>query len=209
MKKYKVSEECIGCRACVEVADDNFEINDDNLAYLKKQPENSDEEAKCQDALDVCPVEAISAFEREDADLPDAIVASSNIKETLDKHPELKQVLADLSSKFKRMQNPALYNTLARFANFSDAAKVTGLSVCDILHTMNKYLGTESKLLKSMPECINTHEDKTEDNSVEITWEERPERYIYNENTIEELVQKVSGLSPQESIVIISVNEPT
>lgn len=209
MKKYKVSEECIACRACVEVAEDNFEIDDNNLAYLKKQPENKDEEAECQEALEVCPVEAISTFEREDADLPDAIVARSNIKETLDKHPELKQVLANLSSKFKRMQNPALYNTLARFANFSDAAKVTGLSVCDILHTINKYLGTESKLLLSMPECINTYEDKTEDNSVEITWEESPERYIYNDNTIEDLVQKVSELLPQENIVIISVNKPT
>ncbi len=62
--------------------------------------------------------------------------------------------LFDIKGKFKPMQNPALYNTLARFANFNDAAKIAGLSVCEILHTINKYLGIEDKLLKSMPECI-------------------------------------------------------
>jgi len=208
MKKYKVSEECIACRACVEVAGDNFEINDNNIAYLKKQPSNAIEFMHCDESIDVCPVNAISAYESEIDDLPDAILAKSNIKETLDKHPELKQVLIDLSPKFKRMQKPALYNTLARFANFNDAAKITGLSVCEILHVMNGHLGVEFKLLKSMPECINKVAYDIEDKSVEITWDESPERFIYNNNTVEELVKKVSNLPPQQNIVIISVEKP-
>ena len=56
--KYYVNEECIACRACVEVAGNNFEINDSNMAYLKKQPENEDEEKQCIEAMEVCPVEA-------------------------------------------------------------------------------------------------------------------------------------------------------
>ena len=208
MKKYKVSEECIGCRACVEVAGDNFEINDNNIAYLKKQPTNAIEFMHCDESIEICPVDAISAFESDVDDLPDAILAKSNIKETLDKHPELKQVLIDLSPKFKRMQKPALYNTLARFANFNDAAKITGLSVCEILHVMNGHLGVEFKLLKSMPECINKVAYDIEDKSVEIAWDESPERFIYNNNTVEELVKKVSNLPPQQNIVIISVEKP-
>ncbi|MFK5856005.1 MAG: ferredoxin, partial [Bacteroidota bacterium] len=153
MKKYKVSEECIGCRACVEVAADNFDIDENNIAYLKKQPKNITEIGQCDEAMDVCPVDVISTFTVKEEDLPDVILAKSNIKATLDRHPELKQVLMELSPLFKRMQNPALYNTLARFANFNDAAKITGLSVCEILHTMNSHLGVEFKLLKSMPEC--------------------------------------------------------
>jgi len=208
MKKYKVSEECIGCRACVEVAGDNFEINDDNIAYLKKQPANPIELMHCDESIKVCPVDAISAYESDVDDLPDAILAKSNIKATLDKHPELKQVLMDLSPKFKRMQKPALYNTLARFANFNDAAKITGLSVCEILHTMNQHLGVEFKLLKSMPECINKAAYNIEDKSVVINWDESPERYIYNNNTVEELVDMVSNLLPQQNIVVISVEKP-
>ncbi|MCD4772733.1 MAG: ferredoxin [Bacteroidales bacterium] len=208
MKKYKVSEECIGCRACVEVAGDNFEINDNNMAYLKKQPENDNEEIQSQEALDVCPVNAISVDNIERINLPDAILASSNIKATLDKHTGLKQVLIDLSPKFKRMQNPAMYNTLARFANFNDAAKITGVSVCEILHTINNFLGVEDKLLKSMPECIKKDTEEIKNKSVAIAWEESAERYIYNNNTVEELIQKVSDLTPQQNIVIISVEKP-
>lgn len=208
MSKYVVSEDCIACRACVEVADDFFEMNNSNIAYLKKQPENKDEDSKCEEALNVCPVNAISKSEYSNENAVEVILASSNIKETLDKYPELKDVLTDFSPKFKRMQNPALYNTLARFANFNDAAKVTGTSVCEILHTINKYLGVEEKLLKSMPECIKKVENKFEDKGVEITWEESPERYIYNNDTIEELIKKVSQLPAYNNIVIISVDKP-
>ncbi len=208
MKRFKVSDECIGCRACVEVAGDNFEINDNNIAYLKKQPSNPFEFMHCDEAVEICPVDAISSFESADNELPDVILAKSNIKETLDKHPELKQVLIKLSPKFKRMQKPALYNTLARFANFNDASRITGLSVCEILHVMNNYLGVEHKLLKSMPECINKGDNDVVDNSVEISWEESNERYIYNNNTVEELVDKVSNLPPQQNIVVISVEKP-
>ena len=207
-QKYKVSEECIGCRACVEVAGDNFDINSDNIAFLKKQPNNPFEFMHCDEAIEVCPVDAISTFDGSVHELPNAILAKSNIKATLDKHPELKQVLMELSPKFKRMQKPALYNTLARFANFNDAAKITGLSVCEILHTMNSYLGVEDKLLKSMPECIKKDVYDIEDRSVDIDWEESNERYIYNNNTVEELVDKVSRLGPKENIVVISVEKP-
>ncbi|MEA2104140.1 MAG: ferredoxin [Candidatus Cloacimonadota bacterium] len=208
MKKYKVSEECIGCRACVEVAGDNFEINDSNRAYLKRQPKNTDEVTMCEKALNVCPVNAISVYKGEEMNRPNVILASSNIKSTLDKHPQLKPVLSDLSPKFKRMQNPMMYNTLARFASFNDAARMTGLSVCEILHTINGYLGVEDQLLKSMPECIKQISDAIEDKSVNITWKENEERYIYNSNTVEELIKKVSELAPQKNIVIISVGKP-
>ena len=106
------------------------------------------------------------------------------------------------------MKNPTLYNTLARFANFNDAAKIAGLSVCEILHTINKHLGTESKLLKNMPECIKKTDPEIENRSIEISWEESPERYVYNNNSFEELIRKVSDLTSQENIVIISVEKP-
>ncbi len=208
MEKYKVSEKCIGCRACVEIAGNNFEINESNIAYLKKQPINDNEEKNCKEALDSCPVTAISIEDNNTDSLTEAVIASSNIKETLDKHPQLKPVLVNLSPKFKRMQNPVMYNTLARFANFNDAARISGLSVCEILHTINTFLGTEDKLLKSMPECIKKTGDKIDEKSVEIFWEETPERYVYNNDTFEELIKKVSDLPSQENIVIISVEKP-
>ncbi|MEA2077480.1 MAG: ferredoxin [Candidatus Marinimicrobia bacterium] len=208
MKRYNISEECIGCRACVEVAGENFVMNDTNKAYIKKQPESDNEALQCEKALNVCPVNAIHADEVSKTENIAVILGSSNIKATLEKHPELKDVLIDFSQKFKRMLNPALFNTLARFASFNDAAKVSEISICEILHTINKFLGIEDKLLKSMPKCIQEIADEIENKSVALTWNEITERYIYNNNTIDELIQKVSNLAPQQNIVIISEPPP-
>ena len=207
-KKYTVSKECISCRACVEVAEDNFDMNDENKAYLKKQPEDSREEKLCEEALEVCPVEAISIKKDIKLSIISPILAKSNIKETLDKYPQLKDILINMSPMFKRMQKPALYNTLARFASFNDASKITGISICEILHVINKHLGVEEKLIKSMPECVKSDEKTEAIQSVEITWKENSERYIYNDNSLSELIEKVSKLKPQENIVIISVDNP-
>ena len=207
-KKYIVSEECIGCMACVEVAGDNFEMNDKNIAFLKKQPNKLTEQTLCKEALDVCPVGAILEKNSQQISKIEPILASSNIKKTLDTYPELKSVLIELSPMFKRMQKPALYNTLAKFANFKDAAKVTGVSVCEILHAMNNVLGTEEALHKSMPECLNTKEVEVLKGDVEINWDELNDRYIYNSESMSTLIEKVSKLLPQENIVIISVDKP-
>jgi ferredoxin len=58
--KFYVDEDCIDCDLCREHAPDNFQRDDDEgYSYVYKQPENEEEYALCQDALDSCPVEAI------------------------------------------------------------------------------------------------------------------------------------------------------
>ncbi len=207
--QYKVSEDCIGCRACVDVANSNFDMNGDNIAYLKKQPEGKDEEQTCEEALNVCPVNAISVqkVELSDVDI-EPVLANSIIKTTLDAYPQLKPILVKISPKFKKLQNPAMYNTIARFASFKDAARLAGISVCEILHTLNKVLGVEDKLVKQMPGCITTLKEDEIVVGEEITWEESVERYIYNSDVITELMDKVSKLKPQDNMVIISVEKP-
>ncbi len=213
MNEFKVnSEECIGCKACEMVAAKNFEMSDNNIAFVKIQPENQDEEDECNLALEVCPVDAISAEEveevKESSVLVNPVVASDIIKTTLDTYPQLKPILTKLSPKFKKLQIPAMYNTIARFATFRDAAKLAGLSVCEILHALNKELGTEQELIKNMPECISADSEEKEITGEEITWEENSERYVYNVDVITEIMEKVSNLQPQENIVIIAVEKP-
>ena len=58
--KYYCDTECIDCDLCRETAPENFTRNDDGgYSFLYKQPENEEEEALCQEAMDGCPVEAI------------------------------------------------------------------------------------------------------------------------------------------------------
>ena len=207
-KKYTVSEECIGCQACIDVAADNYEMGANNIAFLKKQPDSDLEQKNTQSAMDICPVDAISVVENKDNDIK-PILAKANIKETLDAYPDLKKILVSLSPKFEKLQKPALYNTLARFATFKDAAKLTGVSVCEILHTINEYLGVSDELIKMAPECIsiNAEEEKGLIGE-EITWGESSERYILNDDSLPELIEKISKLKEQENIIIISVEKP-
>ena len=58
--KFYVDEQCIDCDLCRETAPENFIRNEDEgYSFVYKQPENSEEEALCREALEGCPVEAI------------------------------------------------------------------------------------------------------------------------------------------------------
>lgn len=50
----KITDECIGCGACVSIAEEVFEMKGDK-AIVKKQKID----AKVKEAIDACPVDAI------------------------------------------------------------------------------------------------------------------------------------------------------
>jgi ferredoxin len=58
--KYFVDAQCIDCDVCRVTAPENFRRDEDKgYSYVSRQPENPEQEAACQEALDSCPVEAI------------------------------------------------------------------------------------------------------------------------------------------------------
>ena len=58
--KYYVDNQCIDCDLCRETAPDNFKRNDDGgYSFVYKQPASPDEETRCKEAKEGCPVEAI------------------------------------------------------------------------------------------------------------------------------------------------------
>lgn len=58
--KYYVDRQCIDCDVCRDTSPANFTRNDENgYSYVYKQPDSSEEEALCEEALNACPVEAI------------------------------------------------------------------------------------------------------------------------------------------------------
>lgn len=57
---YYVDEQCIDCDLCREEAPNNFtRQEEEGYSYVFKQPENDEEMAECQTAMENCPVEAI------------------------------------------------------------------------------------------------------------------------------------------------------
>jgi len=64
MKKFVVDENCIACDACTIEAPGFFSMNEDEgCAFVSTQPKNKSEEEVCNEALEACPVEAISFTE--------------------------------------------------------------------------------------------------------------------------------------------------
>lgn len=59
---FYVDEQCIDCDLCRETAPDNFTREDDGgYSYVFKQPENPAEMTLCEEAREICPVEAIGS----------------------------------------------------------------------------------------------------------------------------------------------------
>jgi len=59
--KYYVDNQCIDCDLCRETAPDNFKRNDDGgYSFVYKQPASPDEETRCKEAKEGCPVEAMA-----------------------------------------------------------------------------------------------------------------------------------------------------
>ncbi|MDI6886183.1 MAG: ferredoxin [archaeon] len=49
---------CTGCESCVDICPEVFEMGDDGLSWVKNP--NACNNCDCQEAIDNCPVEAIS-----------------------------------------------------------------------------------------------------------------------------------------------------
>ena len=60
--KFYVDNECIDCDLCRQSAPGNFTRNEEKgYSYLVKQPQTSEEEKQCKEAMEGCPVEAIGS----------------------------------------------------------------------------------------------------------------------------------------------------
>ena len=57
---YYVDTQCIDCDVCRDTAPENFTRSDQNgYSFVYRQPADADEQARCEEALMACPVEAI------------------------------------------------------------------------------------------------------------------------------------------------------
>ena len=58
--KFYVDQQCIDCDLCRETAPIFFDREDEGgYSFVKKQPESDVDIARCMEALEGCPVEAI------------------------------------------------------------------------------------------------------------------------------------------------------
>ncbi len=172
-REYRVEDGCIRCGACAEIAEDLFGEREDGEGFeVLRQPRDESEVQAAQEALESCPVGVITASTDPVAPVapeasragdvgagaagaaPQVIVAESKVRQTFERHPHLKEVMIRIDPVFRRLQNKTLWNTVARYATFRDAAFISKLSVCEILHELNEANGTLEQMAIACPECL-------------------------------------------------------
>lgn len=140
------------------------------------------------------------------------ITAETKIKAALEAHPQLKVVLIQLSPKYKKLNNPLLFKTVGRWATFNDVAKIGGISICVLLHTLNREIGNEEALMERAPECRKEIDRANE----EPARAERPEFdnvipfdvISRDDYFLPEILEKITTLTKNEALKIISDFEP-
>ncbi len=73
------------------------------------------------------------------------ITQDETIYNIVTQYPELKELLISLSPRFERLQNPVLFQTVARLTSVAQAAKVGGIYLKEFLYQLNEAIGMEKE----------------------------------------------------------------
>lgn len=71
------------------------------------------------------------------------IAENDKIYDMVKNYPEMKDVLIKISPKFKKLNNPVMFGTVARRTTVKKAAQIAGIEVEEMLDKLNKALKKE------------------------------------------------------------------
>ena len=106
------------------------------------------------------------------------ILARTKVADAIDRYPDLKNVLIEISPKFKRIRNPLIFRLVSKWATFSDVARMGNVSICELLHRINRTIGKERELFEKAPECIKEIEGEG------VEKEETKPEWVENANQV-------------------------
>ncbi len=137
------------------------------------------------------------------------ILAQTKIKDALDAHAELKDILIGMSPRFKKLNNPIIFRMVSKWATFSDVAKIGELSICEILHALNKAIGTEAELAQQAPDCIKEKEPLPSEENIP-SWVEKAKQLVLmdvrsrDDFFLPEVLTAIGKLEPNQVLEVIN-----
>jgi len=87
------------------------------------------------------------------------ITENDTIFEIVTKYPVVKERLLSISKKFERLNNPVLFNTVARVTTVKKAALVAGIYLNEFLYQLNDAIGLGKEFLESKKREIFTKKE--------------------------------------------------
>ncbi|MCK5796009.1 MAG: ferredoxin, partial [Deltaproteobacteria bacterium] len=151
------------------------------------------------------PLAESEALDSDASEAHEAITADAKIRPTFERFPDLKAAMFGLAPIFKRLNNRVLWNTVARFATFRDAARLSKVSLCEILHTLNEAHGTLSLLETAFPECIHGKGVPEAETTI-ASWDETGATILdlrdREASWSEKAVHAIETLTPGEKLIV-------
>ena len=141
-----------------------------------------------------------------------AILGKTKVKEMLNDYPNLKSVLIEVSPKAKKLNNKLVYNTVAKWASISDVAKFLDISICGLLHRLNREIGKEEELYQQFPECISEKAELIEE--LRPAWmDEAKKVYIVDVRNrddffLPEIVKQAKQLGKEDVLTVVNSFDP-
>lgn len=86
--------------------------------------------------------------------MKDIIKKTDTVYSVVTKYPELRDVLKDAGPKFKRLDNPVMFNTVARVTSLEQAAKIGGVYLRELLYRLNEVIGLGREYLAAEKAAI-------------------------------------------------------
>ncbi len=76
------------------------------------------------------------------------ITEKTTVHEAIKKYPALKDTFISISDRYKKLNNPLVFNTAAKITTMESAAKIGGVYVREFLLRLNRAIGKEKKYLE-------------------------------------------------------------
>jgi hypothetical protein len=153
------------------------------------------------------------------------------VYEVLTRYPELKKVLQDLSPKFKKLDNPVAFNTVARVTTLEGAARIGGVYLREMLYRLNEALGLgdeylslekaaiedslrSGEALKKVVELVGKRSPETAPAGARPAWVETARKFptmdlrTLAEDPFDRVMKLAEGVKPGEGFVLVQSFEP-
>jgi Domain of unknown function (DUF1858). len=133
------------------------------------------------------------------------ITPKTKIYDLLQAYPQLEQILIGEAPQFKKLQNPALRNTIARVTTIAQAAVVGGLKVEDLILKLRKEVGqNEIAALEAEGSTIRTDKPDWFDACTVVETIDVRVKLNQGEHPIHDVMAAIKRLKDRELLKVIA-----
>lgn len=135
------------------------------------------------------------------------------------KYPEIKDTLIEISPKFKKLENPLIFNTVAKFTTVEKAASIGKVYLKEMLYKLNETIGKEEEYFNYEKSRIVNMKDNflkksLENNNEKPLWMDKKDNFkildVRNlgHDPFPEITNEAKKLKTGEGFILIQTFEP-